>query len=120
MVAGVLSRLWTDCCRVIVREPAQDGDGVSRFRETVLYEGLPCRLSYFYSRRSHAADAFGGAAAKAVQTVKLILPRDVQVPPGSRIQVKREDRTMDFCASGQPAIYSAHQEIVLENFGKWA
>lgn len=119
MVGGVLSRLWTDCCTVTVREPVQMGDGTSECREMLRYKGLPCRLSYFQSVRDHASMELDGMAAKAVQEAKLILPLDADVPPGSRIEVKRGDRTLEFRASGQPRRYRAHQEILLEAV-KWA
>lgn len=120
MVGSVLSRLWTDCCTVLVRETVQGEDGTTAFREHARYTGLPCRLSYSGARCGHAEEALDGAAAKAAQEAKLILPRDVDIPPGSRILVKREDRTMDFHASGIPRLYRAHQEILLENREQWA
>ncbi len=120
MVGSILSRLWTDSCTVSVREKAMDGDGVTAFHEKKIYEGLPCRLSYSGTAREYAEAKLGGAAAGVKQAVKLILPGDALVPPGSRIRIRREDREMDFCASGLPKIFSAHQEIMLENFEKWA
>lgn len=120
MVGGVFSRLWTDCCTVIVREPVTGEDGVTRLKEVIRCEGQPCRLSFFQSVRYHAEEALGGAAAKVEQAAKLILPPDVEVPPGSRIRIRRGDKTMDFCASGMPMRFHAHQEIILENFEKWA
>lgn len=119
MVGGVLSRLWTDCCAVIVRETVHTGEGVSGIRETLRYASMPCRLSYFRSARDQASVEMDGMAARTVQATKLILPPDADVPPGSRIQVKRGDRTLEFRASGQPRRYRAHQEIILEAV-KWA
>lgn len=120
MVGGVLSRLWTDCCRILVREKATDADGISRLEEKVLGEGIPCRLSYFQSVKHHASEGPGGMAAQLKQPAKIILPADVEVPAGSRIQLMREGRLLDFCASGQSMHFHAHQEIVVENFEKWA
>lgn len=121
MVGGaVLTRLWTDTCAVFVREPFMNEGGVTELREVKRYEGLPCRLSFFQSVWHHAEEELDGTAASIRQIVKLFLPLDVEIPPGSRICVVREGREMDFCASGFPMVFSRHQVVVLENFEKWA
>lgn len=117
---GVLTRLWTDTCTVFVRQAFVNADGVTELREVKHCEGVPCRVSFFRSVWHHTEEELDGAASSVKQIVKLFLPRDADVPAGSRIHVVRGDHEMDFCASGQPMVFSRHQVIVLENFEKWA
>ena len=117
---GVLSRLWTDSCRVFVRMPVEDAAGVTQMQERLLHDCLACRLSYYQSVRDIAARTGETGAAKLRQLAKLILPLGIDVPAGSRIELSREGRLLQFCSSSLPMIYRNHQEILLENFDRWA
>ena len=55
--------------------------------------------------------------------VKLFLSPDVKVPAGCKIIVTRPndvERTFTYSRSGEPGVFSNHQEIMLEPFRGWA
>lgn len=84
--------------------------------DMVVLEGQPCRLSF-----SKVAGTEGdGRAVKTAQVAKLFISPDVCIKPGSRITVTQNGVTADYTYSGVPAVYSTHQEIVLELYGRWA
>jgi len=57
----------------------------------------------------------GDAAMEAVQTVRLFLAPDIDIPPGSRIALRRvEGSELRFHRTGVPAVFEAHQEIRME------
>jgi len=112
-----LSKLWTDRCDVYISEPTQTTDtGRTTSVERRLHQDIPCRLSF---RRG--IEAIGiirdvqEIAAEAEQAVRLFLAPNVDIPPGSRIVIRRQDgRELRFCRSGVPAIFESHQEIRME------
>ena len=50
------------------------------------------------------------------QTIKLFISPLVNVPAGSKITVTQNNQIQVYKASGQPAVYTNHQEIELELF----
>lgn len=72
--------------------------------------GVPCRISF----GSAVPAAVGDAVTAISQTIKLFLTPDIRVKPGSRIVVTRGGSTTEYRASGQPALYTSHQEVLLE------
>ena len=98
-------------CRIYRMRPVKDPDTkVTRQEEVLVQEGIPCHLSY-----SSAVPAAGSStAASVVQSIKLFLAPEPVIPPGSRIEVTQQGRTESYDQSGQAAVYSSHQEILLE------
>lgn len=78
--------------------------------EEMVRENEPCHLSF--SRTSPA----GGTETTATvsQTIKLFLAPEIEIKPGSRIEVTQHGRTENYARSGMAAVYSSHQEILLE------
>lgn len=97
--------------------PVKDPDTkVTRQEEVLVQEGIPCHLSY-----SSAVPAAGSStAASVVQSIKLFLAPEPVIPPGSRIEVTQQGRTENYDQSGQAAVYSSHQEILLELWREYA
>lgn len=85
-------------------------------QETEVFSDVPCRLSY---ERLYATDAAAGAPRQAIG-VKLFLAPDVAVKPGSKLVVTQSGVTEQYAASGKPAVYHTHQEIVLNLFERRA
>lgn len=83
---------------------------VTSQKEVLVKKDIPCRLSF----SSASATLESGSAAGVVQTVKLFLAPEVVLRPGSKIEVVQNDRTECYSQSGKPAVYSSHQEVVLE------
>lgn len=118
-VRQILATLWTDRCTIITHEAVTDPETfLTDFADATLYEDLPCKLSF-----ESIAAAAGDEAASVAQSVKLFLSPDVTVPAGSKVVVTRPngtERSFTYKRSGEPAIYSNHQEIDLELFKGWA
>jgi len=113
----ILSRMWTDRCDVFVSEQTVQSDtGRTVMQEHMRHQDIPCRVSF---RRG--IEAMGvvrdvqGAAMESVQVVRLFLAPDVEIPPSSRVVVRRGNgQTLRFSRSGVPAVFEAHQEIRME------
>ena len=59
-------------------------------------------------------------AAKQTQGTKLFIAPEIKVKPGSKIVVEQNGVTTAYSASGVPAVYLSHAEIMLELFEGWA
>lgn len=84
--------------------------------ERLVFEDQPCRISF----GSLSAAAENSGAATVAQSVKLFVSPDVRVSSGSKISVTQNGVTTEYAASGVPAVYPTHQEIMLELFRGWA
>lgn len=89
---------------------------IFRQKEEVVIQNQPCRLSF----EKISAVVQTDAAAKMSQGVKLFVVPEVTVRPGSKIIVTQNGVTGEYAASGPPAVYPSHQEILLERFRGWA
>ena len=89
---------------------------VTRQEDVLKQEGIPCHLSY----ASTAPAAGSDTVTTMAQTIKLFLAPELVIPPGSRIEVTQQGRTESYAQSGKAAVYSSHQEIMLESWKKYA
>lgn len=76
----------------------------------------PCKLSF----ETIAATVQTDTAAALSQGTKVFLSPDVSIKAGSKLTVTQNGVTTAYKSSGVPAVYSTHQEIMLELFTKWA
>lgn len=121
MVTAVLSCMWNDRATVTVRQAYIRENKSTGFREEVTIQDLPCKLSYYNSVQSFPATENDGVKSSVIQSVKLFLAPDVDIPPGSKIAITQPNgKTTLYTYSGVPAVFSHHQEINLELFQKWA
>lgn len=81
----------------------------------VVLENQSCRLSFEKVQQVVQSEN----AATAVQTVKLFLAPEITIKANSKITVTQAGITTAYKASGIPAVYHTHQEIVLELFERW-
>lgn len=103
--------LYDGVCRVYGMQSIKDPDTkVTRQEETLIYDSIPCRLSY----SSTVPAAESGTVTAVPQTIKLFLAPERMIPPGCRIEVTQEGRTESYGQSGKAAVYSSHQELLLE------
>ena len=118
-VRTVLERLWKDRCSIFIREEVTDlVTHLTDFEEKPLLQDQPCKLSF-----ETLTSTNGDEVATAQQVVKLFLSPDVKVPAGCKIVVTRPndmERTFTYARSGEPGVFSNHQEIMLEPFRGWA
>lgn len=118
-VRTALERLWQDRCSIFIREEVTDPTThLTDSEEKPLLQDQPCKLSF-----ETLTSTNGDEVATAQQVVKLFLSSDVKVPAGCKIVVTRPndmERTFTYARSGEPGVFSNHQEIMLEPFRGWA
>jgi len=76
----------------------------------------PCKLSFQKVSSTNQTEA----AAMVTQTVKLFIAPEIVIKPGSKITVTQHGVTTEYENSGEPALYSSHQEVILELFKGWS
>lgn len=107
-----LERLYSDTALIRTEEASVMDLVTGRITQRESMSGpYPCRLSY----KSFPEAQKGDGVASFSQTITLFIAPEVVIAAGSAVSVTREGRTLEFIASGVPAVYSDHQEIVLEN-----
>lgn len=116
MVVNPHEKLWKGKCTISVKEKYQNSvNKRTELRDKIIYEDRPCKLSY--QRKVISKDAEG--ASIVFQEIRLFASKDMDIPAGSKIIVTQNGKTAEYNKSGQPAIYTHHQEIQLE-FKEWA
>ena len=114
--------LFDSLCRVIIRKKFMAPDGSSQFKEEILYEGIPCRISYesvLPSKKSSRLERLSFTrkndtmAAEISATVKLFVSADADIPSGSKIVVFKQGMELCFVSSGIAAVYPGHKEIMM-------
>lgn len=114
-----LERLWKDRCTVYHRVKVTDPKTkLTDFDEKPLLQDQPCKLSF---ETLNSTD--GDHVATVAQSVKLFISPDVEIPAGCKIVVTRFndlERTFTYSRSGEPGIFTNHQEIILEPFKGYA
>lgn len=112
-----LRKLWNGLCDIYIREVSINPvNGRNEAIEILKFQNQPCRLSF--SSISSASES--NSTALVQQTTKLFISKDIKIPPGSKIVITQEGETEVYQMSGKPAVYSCHQEVMLELFEEWA
>jgi hypothetical protein len=107
-----IQSLWAGVCNIFGFKDTEDKYGATIHTEVMLFENLPCRLSFKNISQTSQTESF----AVSSQVVKLFIAPDVYVPPGSVIEVTQNGVTRKYKHSGISAVYTNHQEIVLEAY----
>ena len=104
-------------CTIIEYHDKEDGEtGLSGEEEVIVVEDQPCKLSF---EKLDAASQTETASAGS-PGIKLFLAPEIKVKSGSKVIVAQNGETVEYCASGKPAIYNTHQEIILKLSERWA
>lgn len=111
-----IERLYNGTCTVTEHQEYEKDNGSTGFRDVVVLENEPCHLSF--SNTSSTKE--GEAAATVSQVTELFISPDVEIAPGSKITVTQNGVTTDYTRSGKAAVYSTHQQIVLELWEGWS
>lgn len=109
VVRKIYESTYCDTCN-ITEKVKQKIDGVTSFREQVVVSGQECKISF----ESIPSTSQSDTTASMVQSVKLFLAPEIEVKPGSRIDVTHLGVTTAYKRSGKSAVYHTHQEIMLE------
>nr|DAX90078.1 MAG TPA: head closure knob [Caudoviricetes sp.] len=107
-----IQSMWTGICNIFGFKDVEDKYGATTHAEVTLFENLPCRLSFKNISQTSQTESF----AVSSQVVKLFIAPEVYVPPGSVIEVTQNGITRKYKHSGISAVYTNHQEIVLEAY----
>jgi len=107
-----IQSLWTGVCNIFGFKDVEDKYGATTHAEVTLFENLPCRLSFKNISQTSQTESF----AVSSQVVKLFIAPEVYVPPGSVVEVTQNGITRKYKHSGISAVYTNHQEIVLEAY----
>lgn len=111
-----IESMYKDTCSIFEQQKIKNPvTHVIEFKEVEVYTDVKCRLSF-----STIQSTSKGDVPSIVQITKLFIAPEVDIKPGSKIKVTHEGITTDFTRSGVPAIYSTHQEVVLELFKEYA
>ena len=117
-VRRAIESLYKGSCTVKTWEEIKDP--ITRItkskKEGAKFENQPCRLSI--EKQTSTANTLGPAVIS--QTTKLFIAPELDIPAGSKIIVTQNGKTTEYTRSGEPAVYTNHQEITLELFRGYA
>ena len=117
MVRAAIESLYAGRCDIISQQEVFDPvTKQTGFKDVTVVSQQPCRLSF----KSITAVQEGSGAAKVTQVIKVFMAPEIEVRAGSRLVITQNGKTAEYKASGEPALYSGHQEIILELAGDFA
>lgn len=104
-------------CSVVEYQAVTDEETkVTRHEEVTVLDNQPCKLSFEKLNAVVQTDT----AAAISQGTKLFISPETTIKGGSKIVVTQNGVTGEYSASGEPAVYDSHKEIMLEQFKGWA
>ena len=111
MVRSAIQSLYSGVCTITNSQKVFDEKTKRTVtKDVIVCENEPCRLSF----KTTASASYDGIVSGLVQTIKLFLRPELEVLAGSKITVTQNGRTTKYKFSGQAAVYTNHQEILLE------
>ena len=110
MVRKAIELLYDGTCTVTIQEEYEKDNGAIGHRPVVVFEDEPCHLSFSNTSSTNE----GEVAATVSQVTELFISPDISIVPGSKITVTQNGVTTDYTRSGKAAMYSTHQQIVLD------
>lgn len=112
-----LERLYKDSCTIYEEQEVTDEDTNITSTDTVaVIDNQPCKIS-FENLSTTSEDE--NVAEKKI-AVKLFLAPEIDVKPGSTIEVTHNGETVRYSNSGVAGKFYTHQEINLELEERWA
>lgn len=108
-VREIYESTYCDQCNIIEKVKKKT-DGVASFVDEEVVSNQACKISF----ESIPSTTESNTASSMMQSTKLFLAPEIDVKPGSRIDVTHLGVTTAYKRTGKPAIYHTHQEIMLE------
>lgn len=106
-----LKRLWIGKCTVYEYQTLTNPTTHQSIQSLVpVLVNEPCRLSYRYEQSTNIQNG----TAVVSQSITLFIRPDLMIKPGSVIEVTQHGRTTKFKGAGKPAVYTNHQELIME------
>lgn len=103
---------YTDRCNVYESRPVNGC--LTRFEKVLKFCDIECRASaksYLFGER---AGSDGGNTLTVAKKIKLFLPPEYDIKPGSEIEIIRGERKMLYGKSGEMTFYKSHNEVMVE------
>lgn len=117
MARAAVEQTYEGLCTIIeYRDVVNEKNKLSKEEEVIVIKDQPCKLSF----EKLEAVVQTETAAKISQGIKLFLAPEICINSGSKIVVTQNGITDEYAASGKPAVYCTHQEIVLKLMREWA
>lgn len=108
-VREIYESTYCDTCSILEKVKRKT-EGVALFEDKEVVSNQPCKISF----ESIPSTTESNTMATMAQSIKLFLAPEIEVEPGSRIDVTHLGVTTAYKRSGKPAVYHTHQEIMLE------
>ena len=102
--------MWDGLCTVFGEQNSKDKYGIVKPGKVEICKNAPCHLSFENISQAEQTEL----GANTSQVVTLFIAPEVYVPPGSVIEVTQNNVTRRYRHSGISAVYTNHQEIILE------
>ena len=104
-----IQSLWKDTCTVLIKQ-SYKAAGRTKYRDTKLYEDIPCRLSY----SGAVVASEGSEVTQVTQIITLFLAPDVVIPAGAKIVVTHGGQTITYKQSSETRVHTNHLEVTLD------
>lgn len=103
-------------CTVAEYQKVKKENKSTGFEELIVLTNQPCKLSFEKITNTSPTET----AALVVQTAKVLIAPEIQIKTGSKLTITQNGVVTEFKSSGEPALFSSHQEIILELFKGWS
>lgn len=111
-----IEKLYLDSCTVIeYQEVENPNTHITEHQEVVVYENVPCKLSF--NKFSQSGE---GVASSLSFLATIFLSPDLSIKEGSKFVVVKNGKTYELSNSGIPRMGLNHQEIQVKQFEEWA
>ncbi len=104
-----LQKTYTGRCTITEVTKVKEPNRSTSTKEVETVKDEPCRLSYEKITQANS----NGMNYNVSQTIKLFIDPKVNISPGSKITITQCGEKESFKASGKPARYDTHQEVLL-------
>lgn len=109
VVLKAVESLYDATANVFESVESVDEYGTTSTKESLVYEGIACRISHRTSNTTVKSDSIDTQKYDAI----LYCSPTYAIKSGSRITVTSEGKTYEFKNAGEPLLYRHHQEIPL-------
>lgn len=111
-----LAKLWIGKCTIYEYQEVTDIDTNETTHDLVpIIVDEPCRLSQNYvSHTSTDLVTISNGAPYVEELIVMFIRPDLEIKSGSLIEITQHGKTNKYHRSSKPAVYSNHQEVVLE------
>ena len=108
-----IEKTYTDICTVYAFVKNKD-KSITKTGKALLFENMQCALSQKNMKPTNQ----GSMTNTISYDAKLFLAPEVNIKPGSHIEIKRLSRLYNFISTGEAFVYETHQEIMLQRSDK--